>query len=43
MMRSTFGRLIVNPPCEGPAEPWRYDRTTRRFDLAPGRRIRRRL
>ena len=38
MARSTIDRLIVNSPYEEPAHHWRYDRTTRRFDLAPGRR-----
>ena len=36
--RSTIDRLIVNSPYEEPARHWRYDRKTRRFDLAPGRR-----
>ena len=39
MVRSTIDRLIVNPPCEEPAHHWRYDRKTRRFDLAPGRPV----
>ena len=30
--------LIVNPPWEEPARHWRYDRETRLFDLAEGRR-----
>ena len=38
MARTTIDRLIVNSPYEEPAHHWRYDRTTRRFDLAPGRR-----
>ena len=38
MARATIGRLIVNSPYEEPARHWRYDRTTRLFDLADGRR-----
>ena len=38
MARSTIDRLVVNSPYEEPAQHWRYDRTTRRFDLVPGRR-----
>ena len=34
MAWSTIDRLIVDPPYEEPAHHWRYDRTTRRFDLA---------
>ena len=36
--RTTIDRLIVNSPYEEPARHWRYDRTTRLFDLAEGRR-----
>ena len=36
--RATIDRLIVNSPYEEPAQHWRYDRTTRLFDLANGRR-----
>ena len=35
---ATIDRLIVNSPYEEPAQHWRYDRTTRLFDLAQGRR-----
>ena len=49
-VRSTMDRLIVNSPYEEPAQYWRYDCSTRLFDLAtdhhagsPPRRIRRRL
>ena len=38
MAQSTIDRLIVNSPYEEPAHHWRYDRTTRLFDLVPGRR-----
>ena len=38
MARTTIDRLIVNSPYEEPARHWRYDRTTRLFDLAEGRR-----
>ena len=38
MARSTIDRLIVNSLCEEPAHHWHRDRTTRLFDLAPGRR-----
>ena len=38
MARSTIDRPIVNPPDEEPAHHLRYDRTTRRFALVPGRR-----
>ena len=38
MPQSTIDRLIVNSPYEEPARHWRYDRTTRLFDLAAGRR-----
>ena len=38
MPGATIDRLIVNSPYEEPAQHWRYDRETRLFDLAPGRR-----
>ena len=38
MARATIDRLIVNSPYEEPAKHWRYDRQTRLFDLADGRR-----
>ena len=38
MARATIDRLIVNSPYEEPARHWRYDRTTRLFDLGDGRR-----
>ncbi len=38
MARTTIDRLIVNSPYEEPARHWRYDRATRLFDLADGRR-----
>ena len=38
MPRATIDRLIVNSPYEEPAKHWRYDRQTRLFDLADGRR-----
>ena len=38
MARSTIDRLIVNSPYQEPAQHWRYDRTTRPFDLVSGRR-----
>ena len=38
MPQSTIDRLIVNSPYEEPARHWRYDRSTRLFDLVPGRR-----
>ena len=38
MPQSSIDRLIVNSPYEEPAQHWRYDRSTRLFDLAPGRR-----
>ncbi len=38
MPQSTIDRLIVNSPYTEPAHHWRYDRTTRLFDLADGRR-----
>ena len=38
MPSATIDRLIVNPPYEEPAWHWRYDRTTRLFNLQEGRR-----
>ena len=38
MPQATIDRLIVNSPYAEPASHWRYDRTTRLFDLAEGRR-----
>ena len=38
MPSSTIDRLIVNSPYEEPRQHWRYDRATRLFDLAKGRR-----
>ncbi len=38
MAQTTIDRLIVNSPYEEPAKHWRYDRQTRLFDLADGRR-----
>ena len=38
MPGATIDRLIVNSPYEEPAQHWRYDRKTRLFDLAAGRR-----
>ena len=38
MARASIDRLIVNSPYEEPAKHWRYDRQTRLFDLADGRR-----
>ena len=38
MAQTTIDRLIVNSPYEEPAKHWRYDRRTRLFDLADGRR-----
>ena len=38
MPRATIDRLIVNSPYEEPARHWRYERETRMFDLADGRR-----
>ena len=35
---NTIDRLIVNSPYEEPVKHWRYDRQTRLFDLADGRR-----
>ena len=38
MARNTIDRLIINSPYEAPARHWRYQRDTRTFDLAEGRR-----
>ena len=38
MARATIDRLIVNSPYEEPGRHWRYDRRTRLFELAAGRR-----
>ncbi len=38
MGKITIDRLIVNSPYEEPGQHWKYDRETRLFDLAPGRR-----
>ena len=38
MARTTIDRLIINTPYEEPVRHWSYDRTTRSFDLAEGRR-----
>ena len=38
MAPTTIGQLIVNSPYEEPAEHWQYDRVTRSFDRAEGRR-----
>ena len=38
MARAAIDRLIVNSPWEEPERHWRYDRKTRLFDLADGRR-----
>lgn len=38
MPDATIDRLIVNSPYEEPTRYWRYDRTTRLFNLEDGRR-----
>lgn len=38
MAKTTIDRLIINSPFEEPQWHWRYDRETRTFDLAEGRR-----
>ncbi|MCJ7546590.1 MAG: DEAD/DEAH box helicase family protein [Deltaproteobacteria bacterium] len=38
MTRNTIDRLIINSPYEEPSRHWRYDRETRLFSLAEGRR-----
>ena len=36
--RTTIDRLIINSPYQEPARHWRYERETRTFHLAEGRR-----
>lgn len=38
MSRTAIDRLIINSPYEEPTRHWRYERETRTFDLAEGRR-----
>ena len=38
MGQTTIDRLIINSPYEEPARHWHYERKTRTFDLAEGRR-----
>ena len=38
MPQATIDRLIINSPYAEPSRYWRYERETRRFDLAEGRR-----
>ena len=38
MPSTTIDRLIVNSPYEEPLKHWRYERESRLFDLADGRR-----
>ncbi|OGA19788.1 MAG: type III restriction endonuclease subunit R [Betaproteobacteria bacterium RIFCSPLOWO2_02_FULL_63_19] len=38
MRKTTIDRLIINSPFEEPQRHWRYERETRTFDLAEGRR-----
>ena len=38
MGRSTIDRLIVNSPYEESVRHWKYDRKTRLFNFADGRR-----
>jgi len=38
MTLTTIDRLIINSPYEEPTRHWRYDRETRTFNLAEGRR-----
>ncbi|MDK2974933.1 MAG: type restriction enzyme [Methanofollis sp.] len=38
MPKKTIDRLIVTSPYTAPTHYWHYDRTTRTFDLVPGRR-----
>ena len=38
MSRATIDRLIINSPYEEPRYHWRYDPTTKLFDLTEGRR-----
>ncbi len=39
MSSATIDRLIINSPYTEPARHWRYERETRTFSLAEGRRI----
>ena len=38
MAQTTIDRLIINSPYEEPGQHWSYDRQTRLFALAQGRR-----
>ena len=38
MARSTIDRLIINSPYKEPVRHWKYNPTTRSFDLLEGRR-----
>ena len=38
MARTTIDRLVITSPYEEPARHWKYERETRLFDLAEGRR-----
>ncbi len=38
MSHGTIDRLIINSPYTEPKQHWRYNRTTRSFELLPGRR-----
>ena len=38
MAQTTIDRLIINSPYAEPARHWQYDRETRLFSLAEGRR-----
>jgi type III restriction enzyme len=38
MKKTTIDRLIINSPYEEPRQHWHYERETRLFDLAGGRR-----
>ena len=38
MPQATIDRLIINSPYDEPSSHWKYDRETREFDEAPGRR-----
>lgn len=38
MSHGTIDRLIINSPYTEPEQHWRYNRTTRSFELVPGRR-----
>jgi type III restriction enzyme len=37
-MAGTIDQLIVNGPYDEPTQHWTYDRESRTFSLAPGRR-----